>query len=134
MKNDRRPFFVTLLALGVLPITVLNTVRFVFALAKWNLLASFMPQPGPFYIAATGLVWTLGWLTVYIGLWLGLKWARPVMFATTGLYIAYYWIDRLAYQSAVARSNEPFALSATFVFLLVTAFVLFLPGSRKFFK
>jgi len=130
----KRPFLVTLLALGVLFLTLLNGVRFGSTLIKWDLLISFAPRPGPLYIAATGLVWTIGGLTVYLGLWLGQTWARSATVGFSGLYAAYYWFDRLIFQSAVPRENWRFALSATITLLLFTAVTLFVPGSRKFFN
>jgi len=115
-------------------LTVFNMIRFGAALAEWDLLLRFMPRPGPIYIAATGLFWALGLLGVALSLWFGWKWARPTSATLIALYISYYWIDRLFFQSAVGRKNQYFALVLTFSILIFTALTLFLPGSRKFFK
>ncbi|NOY98764.1 MAG: hypothetical protein GXP40_06120 [Chloroflexi bacterium] len=133
-NHPSRPFSVTLLALGVLSLTTLNGVRFGAALIDWKLLDSIMPRPGPLYIAATGLIWTLGGLTVYTGLWLGRKWSRPAALIASVLYAAYYWFDRLTFRSSVPSANQPFALAATIVCLLFVITALSLPGSRKFFR
>jgi len=135
-ENDyiRRPIPVTLLALSVLILTMFNAVRFGFTLVQWNMVLSFMKRPGPLYIAATGLIWALGWLIVFLGLWFGWEWARQLTMSIAILYSTYYWIDRLIYQSEVARVNFSFSLSITILFLLSTAIIMLLPGSRKYFQ
>ncbi len=130
----KRPFLVTLLAAGVLMLTVFNAIRFGAALAQWDLISRFMPRPGPFYIATTGLVWTLGLLGVALSLWCGWTWARPTTTIMVLAYTAYYWFDRLIYQYRMQQENLVFALGLTLFVLLFTAVVLSLPGSRKFFR
>ncbi len=132
-KKIKRPLLVTLLAVGVLILTVYNATRFGTALAEWDLLLKFMPRPGPIYIAATGLFWTFVLLVAALSLWFGWRWARPTAAISIFVYAAYYWLDRLIYQSSVPRENQPFSLIVTIVFLCLTALVLLLPGSRKFF-
>lgn len=136
MKNDeiRRPIPVTLLAWGVLILTMFNAVRFGSAVAEWDRIVSFMERPGPIYIAVTGLIWALGWLIVFLGLWFGSRWARQIALSMAILYSTYYWIDQLIYHSEVARKNLSFSLSVTIFFLTSTAIILILPGSRKYFQ
>ncbi|MCF6278195.1 MAG: hypothetical protein L3J16_05525 [Anaerolineales bacterium] len=135
MTSDAdRPFVVTLLALCVLFLTVFSAVRLGTALAQWDILQMYMPRPGPLYIALTGLVWTLGWLTVFQGLWRGLMWAYRGTLVVAGSYAVYYWIDRWFYQSVVARSNTVFSVGMTIFLLLSTAFAVNMPGSRKYFR
>mgnify|MGYP006971720751 CR=1 FL=1 len=136
LKNDgiRRPFPVTLLAWGVLILTMFNAVRFGSAVAQWDRIVSFMERPGPIYIAVSGLIWALGWLIVFLGLWFGSRWARQITLSMAILYSIYYWIDQLIYQSEVARKNLSFSLSVTIFFLTSTAIILLLPGSRKYFQ
>ena len=55
-SNLPRPFGVTLLALGVLSISVLNLVRLVLVISRWQFLSS-LPGVSPLYIALTGLIW-----------------------------------------------------------------------------
>ncbi len=136
MKNDviRRPIPVTLLAWGVLILTMFNAVRFGSAVAQWDMIVSLMERPGPIYIAVTGLIWALCWLIVFLGLWFGSRWARHMALIMAILYSSYYWIDRLIYQSEVARKNLAFSLSVTIFFLISTAVIMLLPGSRKYFQ
>ena len=121
-----------MLAVSVLILTVYNAVRFGTALAEWDLLIAWMPTPGPFYIAATGLLWTLGLLAVALNLWFGWKWVRLTTALSLFLYLNYYWLDRLLF-SAQPRTNWLFSLGVTIVYSLFAALALGLPGSGRFF-
>ena len=132
--KTKRPFIVTLFVGGVLILTVFNMVRFSVTIAQWDLLMDLAPAPGPFYIAATGLFWTLGWLGVALGLWFGFHRVPPITLGMAILYAAYYWLDRSFAQAPVIRENQVFAVGVTVLFLFITAVALYLPGSRKFFK
>lgn len=134
MTRPKRPFLVTLLAIGVLTLTIFNAIRFGTALAKWDLLLKWMPHPGPVYIAATGLFWTLGLFSVTLNLWFGWKWVRPTTATAILLYELYDWLDRIVYQSSLPRDNQLFLLIFSILFLFFTAIALSLPGSRKFFN
>jgi len=135
-KNEeiRRPISVTLLAWGVLILTMSNVLRFGSTLAQWELILRLMERPGPIYIAATGLIWALAWLIVFLSLWFGLRWARLATFSAAIIYSSYYWMDRLIYQSEVTRKNISFSLGITILFLISTAIIMLLPGSRKYFQ
>ena len=122
-----------MLAVSVLILTAYNAVRFGTALTQWTFLTEVMPNPGPLYIAGTGLFWTLGLIGVALNLWFGWKWARPNTFLALLLYTAYYWLDRVLF-SAQPRENWLFVLVLTILFFLFTALALNLPGSRKFFN
>lgn len=128
----KRPFIVTMLAASVLILTAYNAVRFGTTLVEWDLLTVWMPVPGPFYIAATGLIWTLGLLGVALNLWFGWKWVRPTTALTLFLYLSYYWADRLLF-SAQPRENWLFSLGVTILYSLFAALALGLPGSGRFF-
>jgi hypothetical protein len=88
----KRPPSVTILALGVLIITVLNLIRFGLSIKDWNFLAS---QPGvsPLYLAASGLVWGLVGAYLVFGLWRAKTWAPRLMQAVALTYALYYWLD-----------------------------------------
>ena len=134
MRQHKRPFLATLLALSVLTLTAYNAVRFGTALMQWYLILDLMPNPGPFYIAGTGLFWTLSLFGVFLNLWFGWKWVPPITAIVLILYSAYYWLDRFIFQSAQPREDWLFALAVTIIYLLFAALVLALPGSRKFFN
>lgn len=133
-KRPKRSFLVTLLVWTVLILTIYNAVRLGTALAQWDLILKRMPVPGPFYIAITGLFWTLVLVGVSLNIWFAWKWVRPTTAVVLLLYSAYYWLDRLLFQSAQPRENWLFSLVLTILFWLFSALALFMPGSRKYFN
>lgn len=131
--RSKRPFSVTLLALGVLCLTILNGIRLSMALTSWDLLCRIASLPSPVYVATTGLIWTIIGLLLYLGLWLGHYRIRYFILPITIFYATYYWLDRLLFQFAVQRLNWPFALAFTIVVIIFAIVVLTLPGNRDFF-
>lgn len=134
----KRPWSVTLLALGVLIITVINLVRFVLSLRYWDFLAS---QPGvsPIYLALSGLVWSLAGAFLLWGLWVAKIWVPRLAQALALTYALYYWLDLLFLQDhplrgapgtilAVLPTNWPFSLGVTVVGL---AFIVWMLGRAK---
>ena len=117
-----------------LTLLVFNAIRFGTALIKWDLLLDFTPMPGPAYIAATGLIWALGWLIAYLGIEFAWKWGGVVFLLQSFLYMSYYWLDRLFFQLPVERSNALFVFVTTFFCLLFIVIILALPKSRAYFE
>lgn len=109
-----RPLRVTILLGFVLCITSWNALRVYSAIANWDILREFGAASA--YITAAGLTW------LPAGLWLMyLLWARKrLAFATgltlAGLYVAWYWFDRLFMQPSPAP-NLAFSI-------IVSAFLL----------
>ncbi len=130
----KRSFPVTLLAFCVLSLTVWNAIRFGTALTQWTALAEFATPPGPLYIAATGLFWTLAGAALTFGVWLGRKWARPL----TGLvgigYTVYYWLDRLLSPHGLYRSNWPWAAVFSLFWLIFIISIISLPENHTSFE
>jgi hypothetical protein len=88
----KRPHSVTILALGVLIITVTNLMRFGLSLKDWSFLAS---QPGvsPLYLAISGFLWAVAGGCLVVGLWRAKTWAPRLMQAIALTYALYYWLD-----------------------------------------
>ena len=128
----RRPPAVTLLALLVLSSTAWNFVRFASALAGWESLAAYVSSAGPLYISLSGLAWGLAGLPVYVGLILGLPWARIASGTAIGAYLLYYWLDRLLL-SAAPRTGMSFAVLISLLVIGFTLFALLGPGSQHHF-
>jgi len=89
-----RPGLVTILALGVLIITILNLLRLVLSITNWDFLNSW-PEVSPWYMVLTGLVWSLTGSLVFWGLWTAKKWAPKLMVAVSLTYALYYWLDHI---------------------------------------
>jgi hypothetical protein len=91
---NNRPWSVTLLALGVLIITVINLIRFVLSIRYWAFLSS-RSGISPIYIALTGFIWSAAGLFLLWGLWKAKIWAPKLMQAVALTYALYYWLDHI---------------------------------------
>jgi hypothetical protein len=133
----RRPFSVTLLALGVLSIAGLSLVRFITALRQWDFLAA-LPGVSPLYLTVTGLIWTAVWLPLAVGLWFGKAWSRTATLFASGIYAVYWWADRvfaanvsLSYDSGSAWQ---FPSAATVILLALVFWTLTRAKAKAFFR
>jgi hypothetical protein len=117
-RSNLRPLSVTLLIVVVLIFTGLNLLRLILTIQSWNFLAGLLPV-SPWYMALTGLLWTILGCALIWGLWLRLAWAPHATRIVSAIYMLYYWIDRLFVAS---RSG----LEASWPFTLVICLVLYL--------
>lgn len=117
-RQVARPLSVTLLIVVVLIFTGLNLLRLILTIQSWIFLAGLLPV-SPWYLALTGLVWTILGCALIWGLWLRLAWAPNASRLLSGIYMLYYWVDRLF----VANRS---GLEASWPFTLVVCLVLFL--------
>ena len=88
----KRPWSVTLLASGVLLITVINLIRLVLSIRYWDFLNSRLGI-SPIYLALTGLIWTIAGALLIWGLWRAKNWAPKLIQAVALTYALYYWLD-----------------------------------------
>jgi hypothetical protein len=91
---NKRPWSVTLLALGVLIITVINLIRFGLSIRYWGFLSSWAGI-SPIYINLTGFIWSAAGLFLLWGLWKAKTWAPKLMEAVALTYALYYWLDHI---------------------------------------
>jgi hypothetical protein len=108
--STKRPRSVTLLALGVLIITVINLIRLVLSVRYWGFLNSQLGI-SPLYLALTGLIWTITGLLLIWGLWRAKYWAPKLMQAVALTYALYYWLDLIFIKDYLV-SGESGAISA----------------------
>jgi hypothetical protein len=138
-----RPGSVTILALGVLIITIINLARLILSITNWDFLSSWTGV-SPFYIMLTGLIWTLTGLPLLWGLWRAKKWAPRLMQAMALTYALYYWLDHVflmdhptsgvvGAQQALLPVNWRFAAGTTMVCLAYTAWTLSRPKVKTYF-
>ncbi len=132
--SPRRPFSVTLLAVGVIIISVLSLTRFGLALRYWNYLDT-MTSASPWYLALSGLLWGLASIPLAWGLLRGKVWAPRLMQAMTLTYAAYFWLDQLFLQDhpltgaeggakLLLPGNWTFEAGVTIVLLAFTVWTL----------
>jgi hypothetical protein len=138
-----RPGSVTILALGVLIIAVLNFARLVLSITYWDFLVSWPGVPA-LYMILTGLIWTITGSLLLWGLWRAKNWAPKLMQAVALTYALYYWLDHvllvdhpisgaIGAQRALLPVNWQFAAGATVVCLAYTAWMLRRPKVKAYF-
>jgi len=133
-EKPKRPFGVTLLAIGVLTIAVLNLTRLLSAIHYWAFLQGILPFSG-LYLVVTGLIWAGFGLPLFWGLWHGLSWAPGFLRIAAFAYLAYYWLDRLLLSNHPGReANLLFAIGASSISLVVIYWILSRRKARIFFR
>jgi len=90
--KPRRPFSVTLVILGVLSIAGINLIRLVQTIRSWNFLAQFKGV-SPFYMAASGLFWSLLSLLLVMCMWRGTRLTYSLLPPAAVLYVLFIWLD-----------------------------------------
>jgi len=134
LPSASRPGSVTILALGVLIITVINLARLVLSITYWEFLVSW-PGVSPLYMVLTGLIWTLAGSLLLWGLWRANNWTPRLMQAVALTYALYYWLDHVfladhpvsgmeGARRALLPVNWQFAAGATVLCLAFTAWTL----------
>jgi hypothetical protein len=134
VPSNKRPWSVTLLALGVLIIAVINLIRFVLSIRYWVFLSS-RSGISPIYLALTGFIWSAAGLILLWGLLKPKTWALNLMYAVALTYALYYWLDHIFLMehslidaTGVIRvllpSNWQFSAGVTVVILAYMAWTL----------
>jgi len=131
---NKRPITVTILAIVVLTIPVVNLIRLWAVIQYWGTLTKLGMRPGPLYIALTGLFWSIAGMGLFWSLWTGRSHAKIATLILVSLYMIYYWVDRLAFQNFVPRENAPFAVTASILVVFYTLFTLSLPANQHYFS
>lgn len=115
----------------VLSLSVWGLLRLFAALRWWDVLYEFDARLGPLYLTITGAGWLLGGGVLLWGAWRRRAWARLVVPAFIGLWLAAYWVERLFFQAV--RPNLPFVLAASVLLLAVLSIITFHRSTEIFF-
>jgi hypothetical protein len=133
--RPRRPFSVTLLAIGVLTLAAAGLVRTRQAIAFWDDLTSLSLSISPLYMAATGLIFGLAGLPIGLGIWRGRPWAPRFTAGYVILVFIYFWLDRFFFvQSEIGQVNTLFAIGITIFILLCMFWILSRQQAKCFFR
>lgn len=131
--RSRRPSGVTLFALLVLTFAVLNLLRLVQAIQKWELLATFLPI-SPAYLLLSGLLWAVVGFPLAWSVWRGWRLAYYLSPVALLGYSLYVWTDRLVLSGYGERQeNWPFVLCLNILILAWSVWVLTRPRTMAFF-
>lgn len=130
----QRPFLVTILAVGVLILSIVFLAGSLRALhmSRYpdlyisNVFLTYMISRGIFFAA-------LGFISAW-GLLRGSRWAPIVTLAAVGLFILFYWIEWFFLIDPGNRaSNYPFMILLSVIVLLFSFFILFRSNNRDYF-
>ena len=78
--------------LGVLIIAAVNLDRLVQSIRQWDFLAQ-LPGVSPFYMAASGLCWSLTGVLLTVCLWRAMRITYLLLPLAGVLFIIYTWLD-----------------------------------------
>lgn len=125
-----RPLPVTIVILFVLCITAWNGLRAFTAIINWDILFRFNGKPE--YIFASGLIWVIAGLVLFIALANRKRFALHIGLILSIIYLIWYWLDRLVLQASPA-SNIIFSAVVSAILFIIFNALLFWPSSRSFF-
>ncbi len=136
--RPRRPFSVTMLAVGVLTIAGIHLIRLLQAIQNWGFLAE-LPGVSPLYLALTGFFWAAAGIPLGLALLLGLPAAPAVARLMAAVYTIYYWSNRLfaAYTAGSFQASGfawGFAALLTVLFLGWVLWILSRPRIKAYFR
>jgi hypothetical protein len=115
----KRPFGVTLLLWLVLCLSAWGAIRLLAALRWWDVLYEFEARLSPLYLSITGAGWAVAGGILLWSLFTAKPWARMAILLSVLLFLAQYWIERIAFQAP--RANLPFSLIASILLVMITA-------------
>jgi hypothetical protein len=133
-SKPERPIGVTLLALLVFVLAVVNLWRVPYSIQHRELLVS-LNLPFPLAVhAALGGAWGIAWLVMAWGLWRLKDWARRI----TPILMAIYQAFRLAWLAVFSRTDYdrgrwPFTIAAAGLMIALTLWITTRPRARRAF-
>jgi hypothetical protein len=133
VKPDR-PFGVTLLALVVFVLAVVNLWRVPYTIQHRDLLVS-LDLPFPLAVhAALGGVWGTAWLVMAWGLWRLKDWAQRITPILMVIYQAFSmtWLAVFS-QTDYDRGRWPFTVAAAGLMIALTLWIMTRPRVRRAF-
>jgi hypothetical protein len=125
-----RPSRISILAIFILWIAILNGLRLGEAIYFWKTLDEY--RVSPLYISLSGTLWLIVGVMLVWGLWQRKDWGRKAVILGTLAYTSWYWFDRLVLQAL--HANWPFVLFTNIMLLLIIFYILFSQKTRRFYN
>ncbi len=124
-KKPKRSFWARVFIAGLLLLSLSGWLRFEQALVNWAYYREIGIQPGPFYLAVTGVLGGVAGLAAGVSLWLRRRWAVWLAGGVILTWQVWSWVDRLWVASSPGvLANWPFALGASLLIGVYTYLVL----------
>ena len=131
----KRPFTVTLLALGGLLLAVYNAFRAMVAAQQFELMQSLGVGIPAILLIVIGVTWTIGFALAAFGLWRLRIWGRRWMLIAIVAYEINFWIARLTLdRTAYEQLTRPADAIVTLLIVFGVWGFLFWPGTRRAFQ
>ena len=117
----RRPIGVSLFALLVLIFAVLNLLRLIQTIQKWDLLTVILPF-SPIYLLLTGMLWAAMGFPLAWGIWRGWHSAFQLSPVFLIVYSLYFWVDRILVSVSPERLDNWLFIAALNILILAWSF------------
>lgn len=131
--KPKRPFLVTVLAVAVLSITIIQFLRLINAFSSWNFLAD-LPAIHPLYFALTGLIWSILGGISFWGLWSGKPRAPRATRFLAVVFLTYQWFERIFFVKRGHKlENWQFMIGLTLLVLIFIFWTLLRSDAKTFF-
>ncbi|OQX56815.1 hypothetical protein B5M50_06750 [candidate division KSB1 bacterium 4484_219] len=131
---NNRPISVTLFAWFVLILAGINIFRLLIALVNWDFLLQYFVVT-PLYLAITGFIWSIAFLVIFYGNWIGVKWVPRLTKLVLIAYLGYYWLDRMFFGNEIYRTGNLLFMILTSVFIVIWVFWMFSRQNvRKYYR
>ncbi len=125
-SRPRTPFILKALIFVVLLFGCLSAVRLEQALQHGSFYTQVSEKPIAIYLALSGAAWCMVGFASGIGLWLNKSWGFWLCGIGTGLFSAWFWLERLLMQrNRASLSNWLFDVIFNLVLVLFIYSTLF---------
>ncbi len=128
----KRPKSVTVLALFVLLIALINLIRMVQVIVQWQFLTDVFSY-APVYPLLSGMVWSFLGFVLFWRIWRGGR-KTPILITIVSIfYSIYYWVDHFAISPTPFDSNWLFILIINGLILTYIIWLLTRKNTKAFF-
>lgn len=134
-KQDRlfrRPFSVTILAIGVLMVSISQLVRLTQAIYQREFLNTLAPGLA-LYLSLSSFIFLVGWCVVWLGLWRSLRWAPGVTRFVSLTYITFIWVDRFLIKNTGSRDANTLFILVVHILLILGVFWILARNKASFY-
>jgi hypothetical protein len=109
----------------VLILAALHITRLVESLRLWDFLFGLYPVWAPAYGVVSGAVWGLVLLPLGLAIWLGSRRVLSALPLIAGLYLAFFWLERLVWSFRAGWAANTGFLALASLGLIVWLWQLF---------
>lgn len=134
--QKKRPFWVRLVCISLLSVTIAGWLRLVGALQNKAFLAELGIAPElQWYLILSGFLWGVICLPALWAIYHRRSWSKSAAWLGAGIFLFSYWFERFfLWESAQNARNYIFMLLLCTLWLILLAVAFKLPGCRTYLK